>query len=80
MEPEGSLPFSQGPATGPYPKTGASSPQPLILFPRIHSNITSDIRAVSYLQGFQWKFCMQFSSLQYVLHVTPISSSLTWSP
>jgi len=28
MEPEGSLPCSQGPATGPYPERDASIPQP----------------------------------------------------
>jgi hypothetical protein len=28
MEPEGSLPRSQGPATGPYPEPGESTPKP----------------------------------------------------
>jgi hypothetical protein len=32
MEPEGSVPFKQGPATGPYPDPDASSPHPSILF------------------------------------------------
>jgi len=32
MKPEGSLPCSQHPATGPYPEADKSSPQPLILF------------------------------------------------
>jgi hypothetical protein len=32
MEPEGSLPCSQEPATGPYPDPDESSPQRLILF------------------------------------------------
>jgi hypothetical protein len=31
MEPEGSLPCSQQPATGPYPKPDASSPHPSFL-------------------------------------------------
>jgi hypothetical protein len=33
MEPEGSLPSSQGPSTGPYPELGASSPPLSTLFP-----------------------------------------------
>jgi len=33
MEPEGSLPHSQVPATFPYPKTARSSPYPYIPLP-----------------------------------------------
>jgi hypothetical protein len=33
MEPEGSLPCSQGPATGPYPEPDSSSPYPPTRFP-----------------------------------------------
>jgi hypothetical protein len=33
MEPEGSLPCSQEPAIGPYPKPDESSPQLPTLFP-----------------------------------------------
>jgi hypothetical protein len=33
MEPEGSLPCSQKPATGPYTESDASSPHPPTLFP-----------------------------------------------
>jgi hypothetical protein len=31
MEPEGPIPFSQGPSTGPYPKPDQSSPYHPIL-------------------------------------------------
>jgi hypothetical protein len=33
MEPEGSLPFSQEPSTGPDPEPDQSSPYHIILFP-----------------------------------------------
>jgi hypothetical protein len=34
MEPEDSLPYSQGPAIGPYLEPDASSPQLISLFPK----------------------------------------------
>jgi len=33
MEPEVSLPYSQGPTAGPYPEPAASSAHPPTLFP-----------------------------------------------
>jgi hypothetical protein len=39
MEPEGSLPFSQGSTTLPNPEPDASSPPPPPYFPKIHSDI-----------------------------------------
>jgi hypothetical protein len=42
MQPEGSLPRSQQPATGPYPDPDASSPQLPILF--LYSNIILHLR------------------------------------
>jgi hypothetical protein len=39
MEPEGSLPWSQQPATGPYPEPDESSLHLLTIFSKIHSNI-----------------------------------------
>jgi len=40
MQPEGSLPHSQVPATCPYPEPDLSSPCPHIPLPKIHINIT----------------------------------------
>jgi len=40
MEPEGSLPFLQKSATGPYPEPDESSPYVPLCFPKIHSNTT----------------------------------------
>jgi hypothetical protein len=39
MEPEGSLPHSQVPATCPYPEPARSSPHPTSHFLKIHLNI-----------------------------------------
>jgi hypothetical protein len=39
MEPEGSLPSLQEPATGPYPEPDESIPRLPLSFPKIHSNI-----------------------------------------
>jgi len=39
MEPEGSLPCTQQPTTGPSPGADASSPHLPTLFSKIHSNI-----------------------------------------
>jgi hypothetical protein len=53
-------------------------------FPKIHSNINRlysyVFRVISSLQVFRLTLCTHFSSLPFVLHAPPISSSLTWSP
>jgi len=71
MEPEGSSPCSQQPATDPYPE-----PDPLHnvtpYFPKIHSNIIlsstpkSSIRVVSSLQVFLSEFCIQKNWIPYI--------------
>jgi hypothetical protein len=60
MEPEGSLPFSQEPATGPYPKTDVSTKLShptslrsiLILSSRLHLSLPSDLFSLFSNQNF----------------------------
>jgi hypothetical protein len=60
MEPEDSLPYSEGSTTGPYPKQDASSPQLPSYFPNIHFTIIL-IFAPS----------LPMSSPLYVFHILP---------
>jgi hypothetical protein len=50
MEPQGSLPCTQGPATVPYPESDESSPHPPIIF---HLNL--GLSSGLFLQGFSTK-------------------------
>ena len=67
MEPEGSLPHSQIPATCPYPEPARSSPYPHILlpgdpsqyYPPIYSSVS---QVVSFLQVSPPKPCIRLSS------------------
>ena len=77
MEPEGSLPDSQVPATCPYSEPVWSSPHPHIPLPEDPSYYYPPIYAlVSQVASFPWvsppKPCIRFSSLLYALHVPPI--------
>jgi hypothetical protein len=84
MEPEGSLPRSQQPATCPYPEPARYSlcPPPHIL--KSHLNIppiyTWVLQVVSFLQASQLKPCMYLSSPQYVLRTPSILSIFILSP
>jgi len=67
MEPEGSLPRLQSPATGLYPEPDACSPHFFPYFPKTHSNIIipSTPRSSEWLLPFRFLgqiFRMNFSS------------------
>jgi len=75
MVPEASLPFSQEPTTGPYPKPDASTPH--LYFPKIHFNIFPSIpmssQVVHSFQVLGPKFCKQFSCLAYAVYANGYS-------
>ena len=77
MEPEGSLPHSQVPATCPYPEPARSSPYPHIPLPEDPSKYNPLIygwvsQVVSYPQVSPPKPCIRLSSPPYALHAAPI--------
>jgi hypothetical protein len=82
MEAEGSLLCSQEPSTGPYPEPNQSSPyQPILSL--LDFNIIHPLRlgpsSGLFASGFPTNIYMRSSSLPFVLHALPISSSFTWS-
>ena len=82
MEPKGSLPHSQVPATYPYPEPARSSPYPHIPFPEDTFYFYPPIYAwvsqvVSFPQVSTTKPCIQ---PPYVLHAPPISFYSIWPP
>src|SRR5215469_12454040 len=77
MEPESSLPYSQVPATCPYPEPTPSSLHPLPLL-KIHLNIilpsTSGVSPmVSFPQVSPLEPCTHLSPPTYAPHAPPIS-------
>jgi hypothetical protein len=83
MEPKGSLPYSQGPATCPYPEPDQSGLCPPPNLSKIHFNIVLPSNAwvfqvVSFPQVSPLKPSLHLSSPPYVPHVQPISVFLTW--
>ena len=84
MEPEGSLPYPQVPATCPYPVPDESSPYPRILLPE-HQSYYPPIyvwvsQVVSFPQVSPPKPCTSLSSPPHVLHAPPISIFSILSP
>jgi hypothetical protein len=87
MEPEGSPPHSQQPATCPYPEPDRSSPcppppfrrleDPFWYYPPIYAWV---FQVGSFPQVSSLKPYMHLSSPLYVLHVLPIPVVLTSSP
>jgi len=77
MEPEGSLPHSQVPATCPYPESMRSSPYPHIQLPEDHLNIILPSTPGSYKwflpSDFPTKTLYTALLPPHVLHAPPIS-------
>jgi hypothetical protein len=83
MEPGGSLPHSQEPATCLYPEPAQSNPCPSHFL--IHFNIILPLYAwvsqvVAFPQVSPPKFCMYRSFPSYLLHAPPISFFSVWLP
>jgi len=85
MEPKSSSPYSQQPATCPYPKPADSSPHSTILL--IHQPFQHHPTTYAYV--FQHAFLLDVSppkcgicssSHLYVPHALPISSASIWPP
>jgi hypothetical protein len=84
MEPEGSLPHSQEPATCPYPEPAQSSPCPPSHFFKIHSILSSHL-CLGLTSGrlplvSPPKSCMHLSFPPYVLHAPHTSFFSIWLP
>ena len=78
MEPEGSLPLSQVPATCPYPPPALSNPYPHIPLPEDPSKYYPSFYAwvfqvVCFPQVSLPELCIRLSSPPYALHAPPIS-------
>jgi len=77
MEPEGSLPHLQVPATCPYPEPARSSAHPLISLTKIHLNIIFPSKPGSPKWSLSFRFPPEIlytlSSHPYALHAPPIS-------
>jgi len=80
MEPEGSLPHSQVPATYAYPEPARSSPYPHILLPEDPTIYAWVSQVVSFPQASLPKPCVRHSSRPYALHAPPISFFSILSP
>jgi hypothetical protein len=76
MEPEGSIPCSQQPATFPYPQLDQSSPWLPILFLKIHLNITIPSTPMSSPKPMRITTLLQWFHLQPQTYISVISYKL----
>jgi len=67
MEPQGSLPCSEEPATGPYTEPDSSTPQLSIHFFRINSNAILQ----STPRSSKWSLTFSFPEQNYVCVISP---------
>jgi hypothetical protein len=76
MEPEGSVPYSQGQVIGPYPEPHESNPHPPNYSPNMHFNIslTSTLRSIKY------SFPFRFSDANFVSTSDRSSACYTHHP
>jgi hypothetical protein len=82
MEPEGSLPCSQEPSTGPYPEPDQSNPYhpiSLISILILSTYLRLGLPSGPFPSGFPINILYTFIFSPFVLHALPISSFLTWS-
>jgi len=79
MEPEGSLPCSQGPAISPYPEPDESSLHLPTLIHKIYADVSFHLRmglpSGHFPSGFPAKFLYAFLISHVHVHTPPISSS-----
>jgi hypothetical protein len=85
MDPEGSLPHSQVPATCPYPEPTRSSLYTHISLPKdniliLLSHLRLGLQLVSFPQFLPPNPFIRLSPLPYALHVQPISFFSILSP
>jgi hypothetical protein len=78
MEPEGSLPCSQEPSSGPYPDPDRSSPyNPILSILILPTYLRLGLPSGLIPSGFPTNILYAFLLSPFVLHALPISSSLT---